>query len=613
MADGFLYSVRAVVDKGSFSDAISELNKLGESSKKIIAGIAGISAAVIGSASIAGEVSTQELKMAKAIGTSSEALSSWKIAASVAGASASGLVSSLASLENKMQHLKTGSVDTNLAKNLGMMGIGYGDFSGMDSEKRMKVVFEKAEGMDDQQLAATLVGDVLGQAGREYYDMLKLSGKSLSSQLAEARALNMVSSKNRKESSLFLSEVKAIKESGKSMAQLFGAEIGAALLPTARRIKKWIIDNRETIIKSISGFARQTGAIFDMVCGVIGKVAPIVTGLIDKFGGLDKIVIKLGIGLASLKLAQFAMTLKSVFGGISMLKVGLGGLLSAGIGLLLDDILSHLGGKRSVIFDDILPALDKLRKKIEDVFGIKLDSKTIVDAFGKIRDSLGNLLEKLGEHTFASFERLVTNFKNLSQIVKDLIRADWSKLGQDIKKFFSEYWSGVKGEFNLDGMSKAGKEAFDKTKAAGGGTWGATASAMDAAQREIPIWGLYYAWMQDQALPWIEEKITGKKADKKVNDAIISPNGQVTALSPQDWVFALKDVSDLAGGFVPGAVAAVNNNTNAPSSYIINQSYTVNGGNPEMVRMQAYRGTESAIRATMSNTTRIMQMMPGTR
>ena len=286
MANGFLYSVRAVVDKGSFSDAISELNKLGESSKKIIAGIAGISAAVIGSASIAGEVSTQELKMAKAIGTSSEALSSWKIAASVAGASASGLVSSLASLENKMQHLKTGSVDTNLAKNLGMMGIGYGDFSGMDSEKRMKVVFEKAEGMDDQQLAATLVGDVLGQAGREYYDMLKLSGKSLSSQLAEARALNMVSSKNRKESSLFLSEVKAIKESGKSMAQLFGAEIGATLLPTARRIKKWIIDNRETIIKSISGFARQTGAIFDMVCGVIGKVAPIVTGLIDKFGGL---------------------------------------------------------------------------------------------------------------------------------------------------------------------------------------------------------------------------------------------------------------------------------------------------------------------------------------
>ena len=70
MANGFLYSVRAVVDKGSFSDAISELNKLGESSKKIIAGIAGISAAVIGSASIAGEVSTQELKMAKAIGTS---------------------------------------------------------------------------------------------------------------------------------------------------------------------------------------------------------------------------------------------------------------------------------------------------------------------------------------------------------------------------------------------------------------------------------------------------------------------------------------------------------------------------------------------------------------
>ena len=137
MASGFLYNIKAVVDKNSFAEGIRELQKLEQTGKRLIAGITGVAASVISSATIAGEVATQELRVAKAVGVSTEALSSWKIAANVAGASASGLVGTLSALENKMQHLKTGVVDSNLAKNLGMLGVSYGDFADMDAESQI--------------------------------------------------------------------------------------------------------------------------------------------------------------------------------------------------------------------------------------------------------------------------------------------------------------------------------------------------------------------------------------------------------------------------------------------------------------------------------------------
>ncbi|MBO5921626.1 MAG: hypothetical protein J6Q48_04485, partial [Bacteroidaceae bacterium] len=321
----FLYKVKAVVDKASFQEGIRELEKLEQTGKRLIKGIAGVGGAAITSATIAGEVAQQELKVAKAIGVSTEALNGWKIACNVAGASASGLVGTLSALENKMQHLKTGTVDAGLAKNLGLLGIQYGDFADMDSESRMRTVFNQADQMEDQKLAAALVGDVLGQAGREYYDSLKLSGRSLESQLAEAKKLNFVTETNRREAAVFASEMRSVKEAGKSIAMLFGSEIGAALTPTVRRVKNYLIENREAIRRGIEGFAQNIGAVFNAIAGVIGKVAPLIEGLIDKFGGLDKVIVKVGIGFASMKLVQLAGGIRSIISGVNLLKAAMGG------------------------------------------------------------------------------------------------------------------------------------------------------------------------------------------------------------------------------------------------------------------------------------------------
>ena len=597
MASGFLYDVKAIVDKASFAEGIRELQKLEQTSKRLIAGISGISASVIGSATVAGEVATQELKVARSIGVSTEALSSWKVAANVAGASASGLIGTLSALENKMQHLKTGTVDSALAKNLGMLGVGYGEFADMDAESRMRTVFNQADQMEDQQLAATLVGDILGQAGKDYYDSLKLSGKSIDEQLQEARKLNFVSNQNRKEAALFASEVRAVKEAGKSITMLFGTEIASALTPTVRTVKTYLINNRDAIRRGITGFAQQTAGIFNMISGSLLKVTPIVTGLIDNFGGLDKVIVKVGVGFANLKLMQVVGGIRSLISGIGLLKAGLGGLAMGGLGLILEDIVYHFMGGGSLIFDDILPKL----KELKDDFNISINTdqfKELADEFKKLWDNTEGFRKALASIT----EVLIVD---ALESITDSINGLSAAVTFAMKLFNAFAEGGFTG--GMDFIMQSIKESNDPEKEHPVLDWFKNA------------WGVTEAIMNPKkaALKYVSEGIAnyaGKKADDSANDAIISPSGRITKLSPDDWVFAVKDIADLAGGLMPSGVNTINNNMNAPANYVINQSFSIGAGvRASEVRAQAYRGTSEALQSNLSNASKIMQLMPGTR
>lgn len=597
----FLYDVKAIVDKASFAEGIRELQKLEQTSKRLIAGISGISASVIGSATIAGEVATQELRVARSIGVSTEALSSWKVAANVAGASASGLIGTLSALENKMQHLKTGTVDSALAKNLGMLGVSYGDFANMDSESRMRTVFNQADQMEDQQLAATLVGDILGQAGKDYYDSLKLSGKSIDEQLQEARKLNFVSNQNRKEAAIFASEIRSVKEAGKSITMLFGTEIASALTPTVKTVKNYLINNRDAIRRGITGFAQQTAGIFNMIAGGLLKITPIVTGLIDNFGGLDKVIVKVGVGFASFKLMQLAGGIRSIISGVGLLKASLSGLVMGGLGLILEDIVYHFMGGGSLIFDHIIPKI----KELADELGIDID-------FEKVAEGIEKMAKALGSFASSTVKNTIQLLKDLGAIFKDLISGDWDKLGQDMKKYLDDMVKGLEEVFNTKGVKEAFSKGYSDAISSGQGVVSATAEGTSRGLAEVSLIGPIYKWLYNNAIDAMggEEK-TGVK---KLKDGIISPGGRVTSVSPDDWVFAVKDIADLAGGLMPSGVNTTNNNMSAPANYVINQNFSF-GGNARAsdVRSQAYKGTSEAMQSNLSNASRIMQLMPGTR
>jgi len=466
MAEGFFYWVRALVDKQSFEEGKKELDKLASASTGIIKGLAGVSAALVGTATAAGLVAQQELKLSNAIGVSSEAMTSFKIACGMAGVASSGLLNTLSSLDSKMQHLKTGTVDTGLAKTLGMLGIGYTEFADMDSQERMKAVYAQASKMKDQSVAAEMVGDVLGSAGKEYYQSLQMSGKTLSQQLKEAQQLNFVSTRNRKEGAAFATEIQGIKEAGKSITMLLGTEIASKLTPLAQQIKRFIITNRANIIQGIHGIAETVGVLAKGIIGTIGAVAPIVSGLIDTFGGLDTILIRIGIAFTALKFSQIASSIVGLVKSVNLLKAGFSGLVS-GLGitalfLILDDFMTYKRGGESAI-GWLLDNIDELKKKFKDFIGEE-NYDNIVKGFNSLADALQrlkNILPDIGKLWKENLIDIASNIKDsLSELVKWLKESiEWAA---GLVKAFSK--GGIEGALEYQGAYKKkkdeGKNAF---------------------------------------------------------------------------------------------------------------------------------------------------------
>lgn len=97
----------------------------------------------------------------------------------------------------------------------------------------------------------------------------------------------------------------------------------------------------------------------------------------------------------------------------------------------------------------------------------------------------------------------------------------------------------------------------------------------------------------------------------ELKDGIIRPDGTVTQVAPDDWVFAAKNVGDLARAFIPQN----HNVVSAPSEYVINQTFNVSGGNdmPQVLKQQAYMGTQEGLLEIMRQSSERLQLMSGTR
>lgn len=615
MANGFLFDIKAVVDKQSFQNGIASIEKVADVSKKAILGITGIATALIATASKASEVATAEMKMANAIGVSSDALANWKTSASIAGASADGLISSLSSIESKMQHLKMGEVDSGLAKNLAMMNIGYGEFANMDSNQRMSAIFGKASEMQDQGMASQLIQDTLGSAGREYYDMLKLSGKSLKEQMAEAKALNFVSESSRKKAVLFGMEMRAVKEAGASILKLFGMELAGAITPTIRKVKNYLISNREQIRKGIAGFAQSIGTVFNAIFGTLLKVAPLVTGLIDNFGGLTGVVVKLGVGFASMKLLKVASGLKSVALGVKSIKSAVsglaGGLATMGLGVLFEDIVSHFMGGNSLIFDYVIPKLKETFAELSDM-GFEIDTEGITNLITDMKELWTNteevrkVLARIAgitidiavANSITRINDLIQGLTTVFDILSKIAQGDFSgalnitgnALQERHERRTNRTREGIEALSNI-------REVYENE-----GAGGVVRAVTNITTGGIEGLGGY-----------LGERIRNAfTADDEVEDGIISPSGHVTQVNPNDWVFAVKDISDLASGFLPNVTTNNNGNTTNNATYTINQSFVVNG-NGSNIRQQAYNGTAEALRATVNTANQRLQMMSGAR
>lgn len=126
-------------------------------------------------------------------------------------------------------------------------------------------------------------------------------------------------------------------------------------------------------------------------------------------------------------------------------------------------------------------------------------------------------------------------------------------------------------------------------------------------------------WMPYDELPDTLKQGFDKHATKSMGhykfagvmkDGILRPDGTITQVAPDDWVFAARNLGDLARAFIPQNITAATGNTEVS----IVQNFTINGGSdmPQILRQQAYQGTQDALMLMQQSSTRL-QLMSGTR
>lgn len=643
---GFGIHLGLKTDKNSFQEGIKQIDNTQNAVIKLVGTIKNAAPLLI--AGTAGVVETAELKASKAIGIASNELAAWKASAAAAGTSASSLVSEMTSLEQKMQGLKLGRVDTGLAQNLGFLNIGYGDFANMDATQRIKVVFEKAEGMEDQQKAALLIQNILGSASADYYRYLQLSGKSLDSQLIAAQKLVFTNDDSKKKAMLFNAEIKKFGGAVKEMTMLYGSELGGALTPLVSHINDIIGANREMIASGILGFVNKTAAGVRWIVDKLQTIEPVVSGVIDKLGGLDKVIVGVALGFSALKIAKIVASFAQLAASAHLLKFALLGFVGVSI------------------FNNLTPEqLDKLK-----------------EGFNNLKESFKNFSERMSGVKTDGLQNIVAILQSLMQVISDLLSANWDDLGEhiaDLGKSAGDLgWTVGRAT-----VAAASGKTYADVKATGDKadqTWykyqleGANALVTNwntfktklglsdpgnidykeiYLQREKAFWDYQEALSKNKNLSYTDFMNANKDNYKdyynylnknfdalpKLQDGIISPNGRVAQVSPQDWIFALKDpanltraldsqpklatdninnaISDLARMLSAFSAQTTNNSYASQNRYTIQQTFNISGQGaaslPATIKEQAYAGANRALQENIASANRYMQLMPATR
>lgn len=235
--------------------------------------------------------------------------------------------------------------------------------------------------------------------------------------------------------------------------------------------------------------------------------------------------------------------------------------------------------------------VDSVKNSVIDAIASKLagPAATLNKWLSDHQTDISNGIEKIGTAT----EKLVTKIGDWWEKNGDKVLANLEVLGSYVATIIG-FLTSEKGKGAAKGikdqMSAAWETAKEITKAAWNGNWAA-----------IPN---IYA-------NGVENYFDGLKTTLGVKDGIIRPDGRVTPIAPDDWVFAARDVSDMAKAFIPQGMAAVN----APAEYSIVQNFTITGASdiPQVLKQQAYRGTQEGLMAIMQQSSQRLQMMSGTR
>lgn len=288
--------------------------------------------------------------------------------------------------------------------------------------------------------------------------------------------------------------------------------------------------------------------------------------------------------------------------------------------------ISSLGG--SEIGGNLTGFLQELNEFFEK------NGDTIAANITKFSDALTKIGTALKPFLGDAFKMAVEQINNLTQMVANLVSGDWEGAASNLGKVFGSleegiatWWDRFTGKDEKTVQDNKNKrqtlkevgnkleelyESAYEEKNAGAkksdGTyeWGklqnltnsdlATNSALRTALMEYQRAG------GDVAL-W--------KQVRGIKDGIISPTGQITQVAPDDWVFAARNIGDMAQMFFPAMARGMGAGT---QSVVLNQTLNISGNNTSAfeIKMAAYSGAQKALnQIDVSGQRRLL--MPGTK
>ena len=566
---GFFVSLGLNIDKNSFETGNRLIDGVGNSFNKLIGSARNAAVVLAGTAIATGTIESTSYKTAEAIGISTEALELWKATAKIAGVDANGLVSQMGKIADVMQRMKIdGSGLQDFAKKLGELGIVVDDFDlermlNLSPDDFMKEVLNYGHTAltngADKTTVQQIIKDILGQEGMNLFINLERRGMTIGQGLNEAGQRIYTNNETNENAQEFMDEVRLLKQASESMSKLLGSEVADQLTEYVKSINEWIDDHGDEIASGIKTVSEGVGKL-------VGKFVDFATSEETK------------------KKAEEAKEIG---------KVLLDSAKNTGAGVV------HMG--QAISTGDLKGFGEAAAETANAAFGepVKFATGKIAEK-AKLAD-VGDMQKRVADERKAKGYRFYIDFDELSQGLQD-----------DINNYRKE---------------------VNKT--------------------------------------WLPGGITPLKGRSKLQDGIVRPDGTVTQVAPDDWVIAARNLGDVARAFQPEEErteeaaekeivmprTAQDINVDIPEpriaesknidvadntainelsrfvgmlsmtfqpqqqaavsggEYTINQTFNISGGNdmPQVLRQQAYKGTQEGLLELMNESSRRLQLMSGTR
>lgn len=555
---GFFVNLGVKTDN-SIDKGIGKITDMTNSLSRLMGTIRNVSAASFALAGVTGAMETANFHTAELLNTSSDTVKMWQYAIDGSGASAKGFISTLTSLEQKLQDIKLGKIDTGLTESLTRLGINYLDFADMELTQRVKIVYEKASEVSDQNLASNLVGKILGTEGQKFYNYLQLTKKPLDELLVEAQSRIFTDTESQINAMTFNSEISALKNAIKEISSLSGSELGELFTPMISGINDFIEANNQLISSGIKTF-------FEDLQDLSSEVAD----------GFEK------VGSSFSKMLQ-TMTNSDT--------------LESALEKIYNNFSKFTKDTNSLITDSFVNTFDFFEKLFTG------DFKGAFEAWKKFYSDANKNVSGMFETKDQDFELNILN-NAINNYKKNGKKTIYEDLPEDIKNSIASYYLtyGELTGINVKDIKKNKSDIEEQIK---------------KMEKNIGVFdskGNKITSNVDMNKMWWEEN-----GGKTINDGIVKPNGEVINISPDDWVFALKDPSNLTQGIDPNFIKEIMPRTitgganSITENITVNQTFNVSGGNniPQTIKQQAQQGVIQGVGELIQRSSTRLQLMSG--